>query len=156
NKQIGKGIEAIDRIMGSVAWVSTSRIALGFAVDPNNQAQCLFAGIKNNLGPKAQTLAYEIKSTDTLAVVEWHGEVDTTADEAFQSVKNRSVAESATEWLEDRFREKRVWWSKEIIDLARQSGFSYNAIAKDIPASVKNGIHKKNNFDENGKSLGFT
>lgn len=156
NKQVGKGIEAIDRIMGSVAWASTSRIALGFAVDPNNQAQCLFAGIKNNLGPKAPTLAYEIKTTDTLATVEWHGEVDTTANEAFQSVKNKSVAESAAEWLEDRFREKRVWWSKEIIDLGKQSGFSYNAIAKDIPDNIKHSIKKKNNFDEDGKSTGFT
>ena len=140
NKQVGKGIEAIDRIMGSVAWSSTSRIALGFAVDPNNQAQCLFAGIKNNLGPKAQTLAYEIKTTDTLAVVEWHGEVDTTADEAMNQTKKKSRRVTASEFLVEQFRLKRCWASDDLIQVAREAGVSRNALFEakgDLPIKAK-------------------
>ena len=144
NKQVGKGVEAVDRIMGSVAWASTSRIALGFAPDPGDKSRCLFAGIKNNLGPKATTLAYEIKKTETLAIIEWHGEVETSADEAFNNTVKMSVSKSIETWMEERFREKRSWLSNEIWTMAKHAGFSENAIK-----TYTKGVTKRQIFDEN-------
>jgi len=149
NKQVGKGVEAVDRIMGSVAWASTSRVALGFAPDPNDASRCLFAGIKNNLGPKAPTLAYEIKSTDSLAVVEWRGEVDTTADEAMNQTAKKSRAESAVEWLAERFRERREWPSEELRTMAIEYGLSKNALWE--PAVQALPIKKRQRSTMDGK-----
>lgn len=145
NKQVGKGVEAVDRIMGSVAWASTSRVALGFAPDPKDQSRCLFAGIKNNLGPKAITLAYSINPTDNLAVVGWQGAVDTTANEAFENAAKTSIAESIEAWMEERFREKRVWIANDLKEYAIVSGFSFNAYK-----TYKKGVRKKQVPDENG------
>lgn len=150
NKQIGKGVEAIDRIMGSVAWASTSRVALGFAPDPNDASRCLFAGIKNNLGPKAETLAYAIQSTADLATVEWRGKVDTTANEAFDNAVTKSVSESLESWMEERFREKRRWLQQDLKEYAMASGFSFNAFR-----NYKKGIKKRQVADENGVNAWF-
>lgn len=130
NKQSGKGIDAVDRIMGSVAWSSTSRVALAFAPDPNDSNRCLFAGVKNNLGPKARTLAYSIVPTTDLAKVVWMGPVDTTADEAMNQIKRKSVGVCVVEWLEERFREQREWESNELRRLGLDYGFTHNAIFK--------------------------
>ncbi len=130
NKQIGKGIEAVDRILGSVAWASTARIALAFNLDPNDKSRFLCAGIKNNLGEKASTLAYRINKTDSLARVEWIGQADTTADEAMNAVKQKPVKQSLVEWLADRFREKGEWKCIELWGLAESAGFSDNAFFK--------------------------
>ena len=123
NKSVGKGIDAIDRIIGSVAWGSTSRVAIAFIKDPDHLERCLMAGIKNNLGPVAKTLAYQIVKTDVLANFEWLGEVDTTADEAMNREKkkpNRKVR--AIEWLIQRFRERLKWDSGELETQYRAGG----------------------------------
>jgi hypothetical protein len=153
NRRLEKGVEALDRIMGSVAWGTTARIAVGFADDKNSPGQCFCAGIKNNLGPKAKTLTYEIKATgpaDSMATVNWLAEVDTTADEAFDNSAKRSVNQSIENWMEDRFREKRTWCSEELKQLAQQNGFSFNAYK-----TYRRGIIKKNVYDENGQSTGW-
>ena len=128
NKQVGKGIEAVDRIMGSAAWASTARIALAFAKDPDEEGRYLCAGIKNNLGPLADTLAYRIEKTDTLAKVSWLGKVETTADEAMNQTKKKSRGQCAVEWLTERFRERREWESDELKRMAFQNGLSKNAL----------------------------
>jgi hypothetical protein len=150
NKQVGKGVEAVDRIMGSVAWASTSRIALGFAPDPNDAARCLFAGIKNNLGPKADTLAYEIKATDTLASVVWHGKVDTTADEAMNQTKKKSRGQSAVEWLTEKFSAQREWHSDDLKRMAKEEGVSNNALFS--PEAMALPIKKRKRINAEGDS----
>lgn len=144
NKSTGKGIDAINRVIGSVAWTTTARIAHSFAPDPNSPGGCLFVPMKSNLGQLPKGLAYRIRSTDTLATVEWTGEVDTTADEAMAAEApakgggTRKVA--ATDWLTARFRERREWPSDDIHALARGAGLSRNAVfeaKKDLPVRAK-------------------
>jgi hypothetical protein len=128
NKAIGKGLDAVSRVMGSVAWVSTARIAIVFEQDPDNPTRFLMGGGKNNLGEKAGTYAYEIEKTNDLAVVKWIGPVDTSADDAVNKVKKKTRAMSAIEWLEDRFRERREWPSDELRTEALLFGLSKNAL----------------------------
>lgn len=146
NKQIGKGIEAIYRVMGSVAWVSTSRVAMAFTADPKDRTRCLFVGLKNNLGPMAKTMIYQISSTDSLAAVTWHGFSEVDADEAMTSTPAKRVSENVLSWLEKRFREKRVWLSKELTDLwIKQEGGSHNALHKDLTRDLYDGKFQKTN-----------
>lgn len=133
NKQTGKGVEAINRVMGSVAWVTTSRIAHSFCLDPDDQTRGLWMPTKNNLGPLPKGLAYRI--TGEPAVVEWLGEVDMTADEALGAEpKSRKRAVVASDWLIERFRDKREWASDDLFAAARSAGMSRDAIfaAKDM------------------------
>jgi AAA domain len=128
NKQIGKGMDAVDRIMGSVAWGTTARITCAFAKDPDIKGQVLFGGTKNNLGTVAEPLAFRIDKTDNLATVVWVGISDTTMDDAIDKVKKKSRGQCATEWLEDRFREKPEWPSDELKQMASEAGHSKNAL----------------------------
>lgn len=149
-----KGVEAVDRIMGSVAWASTARVAVGIAPDPHDASRCLMAGIKNNLGPKAETLAFRIAPTDSLAKVVWMGKVDTTADEAMNNVPKKSVGRSVVEWYEEQFRIKREWSSNELKEKGLAYGFTFNALCKS-PEYLALPILKKERFDGEGKSLGW-
>lgn len=128
NKQIGKGMDAVDRIMGSVAWGSVARITCAFAKDPDIKGQVLFGGTKNNLGPIAEPLAFRIDKTETLASVVWTGTSDTSMDDAIDKVKRKSRGLCATEWLEERFREKPEWPSDELKQMAKEAGHSNNAL----------------------------
>jgi hypothetical protein len=128
NKAIGKGLEAVERIIGSVAWGSSARMTLAFTKDPNTAGQMLFGGTKNNLGPMAETIAYKVVSTSTLATVQWLGKVDTSMEDAMNSVKKKSRGQCAVEWLTERFREKREWESDVLKDDAANNGISKNAL----------------------------
>jgi len=134
NKQVGKGIDALSRIIGSVAWATTCRVALQFFPDPEDPSRSLMASPKNNLGEVAKTLAYKIVKTNDLAVVEWLGEVDFTAQQASNGEKRQPRAVNAAEWLAEQFVERREWFSDDIRQSAIQAGLSKNAIweAKDL------------------------
>lgn len=128
NKQSGKGVEALNRVMGSVAWVTTARIAHTFTVDPDNSDRCLWVPLKNNLGELGKAVAYRINKTDKLARVEWLEEVDTTADEALGHSPRQRRDVAASEWLIERFREKLEWPSDELFRTAREHNVSKDAI----------------------------
>jgi hypothetical protein len=128
NKQVGKGTDAINRILGSVAWGSTARVAMSFAVDPNDPSRCLFSGSKNNLGQVARTWGYRVVKTEALAKVEWLGEVDTTADEAMAGEKRAPRRMLAKEWLVELFRKRLEWPSDQFWSEAKAHGISKNAI----------------------------
>jgi hypothetical protein len=134
NKQSGKGIDALNRVIGSVAWTTTARIVHSFAPNSDIPGHCLFVPMKNNLGPLGKGLGYTIRKTDTLAVVEWTGEVDTTADEAMSGERQAPRKVKATDWLIDRFKEDLRWFSEDLWAAAKHDGISRNAIfeAKDI------------------------
>lgn len=121
-----KALDALDRIMGSVAWASSARIACGFQIDPGDQSKCVFGGIKNNLGEKAGPLSYRIAKTETLAVVEWLGKSDTTLDDALNQKAPRKV--SAVEFLMRHFRQQRCWPSNELYHLGKVEGVSRDAL----------------------------
>jgi hypothetical protein len=128
NKQSGKGVEALNRVMGSVAWVSTARIAHTFTVDPDNSDRCLWVPLKNNLGELGRAIAYRVAKTDSLARVEWIEEVDTTADEALGHAPKQRRDVAASEWLIERFREKLEWASDDLFRAAKESNISRNAV----------------------------
>ena len=141
NKSQGKGIEAIYRLLGSVAWGSTARIAHALTPDPDDRTQCLFVCSKSNIGEKPKGLGFRLIRTKRLAKVEWMGEVDVTADEAFSGEPKKARGERAVEWLEDKFREQRVWQASTLKELAKQDGLSKNALWEDdvlaLPISKK-------------------
>ena len=130
NKQVGKGLDAVERIMGSVAWASVARMTLAFAKNPDDETQHICGGTKNNLGELAQPIAYRIVKTSTLAIVDWIGVSETTIENAVNKVKKKSVGKCATEWLEERFREHREWESNELKRLGLDYGLTYNALFK--------------------------
>jgi hypothetical protein len=149
NKQTGKGVEALNRVMGSVAWVSTARIAHSFCLDPDDQTRGLWMPTKSNLGQMPKGLAYRITGGDTPGV-EWLGEVDMTADEAMSAEpKSRKRCVVAAEWLVERFNEKPVWNSDDLIRAAKQAGVSRNALfeAKDALGLNKPRKHTYENGD---------
>ena len=121
NKNSGNGVDALSRVMGSVAWVTTSRIAHGFTVDPDDGTRCLWVPLKNNLGPLGKALAYRVVKTDVLARVEWLEEVDTSADAAMRGEKKGKPKRNirAAAWLEEIFAataeipSKEVWSRKD-------------------------------------------
>lgn len=126
-------VEAMARVMGSVAWVNAVRAAHLFARDPDDPDKVLFVPMKNNLGPRRLALTYRIVAAGDLARIEWTGEVDTTADQAINQAKGKSRKVVASEWLIERFREKLEWESADLFKAASAQGVSRNAIfeAKD-------------------------
>ncbi len=145
NKQTGKGIEAINRILGSIAWVTTSRIAHTFVRDPEDETRALLACAKTNLGPLPRTLAYRIVKSNALARVEWLEEIDMTANEAMggSGWKPRRVV--AKDWLIERFRERQEWSSEELFSRGKQEGISRDAIFEakkvlDIPKARRTAL----------------
>jgi hypothetical protein len=130
----GKGVDALSRVIGSVAWTTTTRIVHLFAPDADDQTACLFCPDKNNLGRKAKALRFAITSTEMLAVVQWRGEVETSSDDAMSGEKAKPRRLVASEWLVERFREKREWPSDELFRAAKEVGISRDAMfeAKDV------------------------
>ena len=142
NKQSGKGIEAVNRVIGSIAWTTSCRIAHTFAPHPEDRSKCVFVPIKNNLGPLAKGLAYRIASTDSLATVEWLGTIEESADDVMGESKKPPRTVIAREWLIERFGEKLEWFSDDLFTHAKNDGISRNAVfaAKkelDLPKAKK-------------------
>jgi hypothetical protein len=92
--QAGK-VEAMARVVGSVAWVNAVRAAVMFARDPNDKTRRLFVPFKANNAPERKGLAYRIVPTETLARVEWLEEVDTSADEALSNAAPQTSKDMA-------------------------------------------------------------
>lgn len=128
NKSTGKGIEAIYRLLGSVAWGSTARIAHACTPDPEDRTKYLFICSKSNIAEKPKGLCYQITKTETLAKVEWLGEVDLTADEAMAGEPRQARAIKAVDWLTEKFRDHRVWLADDLYAAARQEGISRNSL----------------------------
>jgi hypothetical protein len=103
-KPQGAKVEAMMRVMGSVAWVNAVRAAHMFCRDPEDREKRIFAMMKSNLGPEQKALSYRLAVTGELARIEWLGAVDITADEAMNNdPKHRKRSVAAAEWLEELF-----------------------------------------------------
>jgi hypothetical protein len=125
--QAGK-VEAMARVVGGVAWVNAVRAAVMFARDPEQLDLRLFIPFKSNNSPERKGLSYHVSPTETLARIEWLGEVDTTADQALNKTLIRPRRIVASEWLIERFRESTTWMSGDLFRAAREAGVSKNAI----------------------------
>lgn len=126
NKTTAK-VEALARVMGSVAWVNAVRAAHLFARDNEDPDKVLFVPMKYNLSKRVPGLLYRIEPVGDCARIEWLGEVDTTADNAINQVsKPRKVV--ASEWLIERFREKLEWSSADLFAEAKAHNISRSAV----------------------------
>lgn len=128
SKPQGTRVEAMMRVMGSVAWVNAVRAAHMFAKDPQDPARRLFIPMKNNLGPERKGLAYRIKVSGDLATIDWQGEVDTTADEAINRGQGEGRKVEAADLLRQLFEGKRELASKVVWDAAKEAKVSSNAL----------------------------
>lgn len=150
NKAVGKGFDAIERIIGSVAWGSVARITVGFAEDPDLPGQMLCGGSKNNLGAKAECLAFKIVKTDTLATIEWVGKSETSMDDAMGKVKKKTRGANAVEWLTGMFRERREWPSDDLRRMAQEIGVTKYALFES-PEVLALPIHKRLRMNSKGE-----
>lgn len=154
NKAGGQKVDAMARVIGSVAWVAAVRAAHMFCADPETNDRNLFVPLKVNNAKKSKTLSYIIEPTkDDLAILKWMEEVDTTADEAMGNVKRKSRGMCAVEWLEERFRERYEWSSDELKSLAAEAGVSKNALWSPEVNALP--IEKKKRIDATGDTKHF-
>jgi hypothetical protein len=66
---------AILRIAGSIAFAAAARVITAVVEDPNDRNRRFLMGIKNNVGKKAETLAFKIMSSpDGAPVLAWERE----------------------------------------------------------------------------------
>jgi AAA domain-containing protein len=154
---INKGaanLDAMARVMGSAAWVQAVRAAHMFVADPDARGKSLFLPLKVNNAKKPSGIGYQIiEQPDGRVVIDWQGEVETTADEAMSQVKKKSRGVCAVEWLEDRFRERREWESNELKRLATEAGISKNALWSPEVNALP--IQKRQRFNAVGDSTWF-
>lgn len=149
NKPQGAKVEAMMRVMGSVAWVNAMRSAYMFARDPDDRERRLFVGMKNNLGSEVKGLGYKIAKTDTLARVEWLGEVETNADEAVNNQGgNRKRRVTAAEWLMELFANVDKLPSKTIFQSKKTTTISDDAL-KEAKADMR--LQPKLEYDDEGE-----
>jgi hypothetical protein len=154
-----KGVDAISRIIGSIAWTSTARVVHVFAPDPDQRKRVLFVPSKTNVGPLAPGLAYQLIEVEPkapltwrMATVDWLGAASTSADDAMNGEKRVPVPIEAAQWITQRFRERREWRSEELKQAAAEAGFSGHAIFKN-PRITALPIRRKQNFTADGRSF---
>lgn len=145
NKGGAGKVDAVMRIIGSVAWSTAVRAAHMFCEDPDDDGRCLFMVAKINGAKRRSSLAYRIKQLDDNdvdgpATVEWLGAVDTTANEAVNRLPRKTGrTQAAIEWLRDKFKENLEWESEKLFSSAREENISRNAIfeaKREIGSSV--------------------
>jgi hypothetical protein len=97
---------AMLRVSGSIGFVAASRVVWGFGPDPDNPERRIMVCIKNNLGPKASSLAYKIVGSHgdpAIGVIEWQNDTVTfTPDEVLDNTPRRKYGQtqkSAEQWL---------------------------------------------------------
>jgi len=147
NKQTGKGVEALNRVMGSVAWVTTARIAHTFCSDPETRDQCLWVPLKSNLGPLGKAIAYRIPKGEN-PVVEWVAEIDTTADEAMGHAEPRKRSVRGSVFLAELFADVDRLTSNEIYKARENTTVSKDALKE---AKEEMGILAKLEYDDDGQ-----
>ncbi len=101
----GDSTNALYRGGGSIGIVSAARLGLAVARDPDNPDGVIFASVKNNLSPRADSLAFHLEETDNdRARIAWDGPTGHTADELLggQSGSMASTSQDhAAAWLAD-------------------------------------------------------
>jgi hypothetical protein len=96
------GGKAIDRGMGSVAWVAAARAAWGLVKDPEDPINRLFLPIKCNLSKDTSGLSFKIIDGDGAPRLAWSDTPETrTMDDILgaQPTKRAPQTKEAMEWL---------------------------------------------------------
>jgi hypothetical protein len=97
---------AMLRVSGSIGFVAASRVVWGFGPDPDRPDRQIMVAVKNNLGPKAPSLAYKIVGSRTnpaIGVIEWlNDKVTYSPDEVLDNSPRRKHGQTqndAERWL---------------------------------------------------------
>ena len=149
----GTGTTAINRFMGSIAFVAAARAAFMVTRDAEDEIRRLFLPVKNNLAPLGKGLAFRLEQrlvADGIvgSSVAWETEsVTITADQALQAADDRSGGGGAGADAEEFLREALAGGAVAVIDLkadAKEAGLSWATIrrAKDrLGVAVKRESH---------------
>jgi hypothetical protein len=153
NKPTAGKMDALMRVMGSVAWVNAVRSAHVLARDPEDPDRRLFVPLKTNVGPEVKGLTYRLVATDTLARIEWGEEVDLSADDAVGANKTRPRALRAADWLAEQLERQNEWSSIDLFRAAAENGMSRNAM---FEAQVLLGLPKaRKTTDSAGNTMWY-
>ena len=105
----GGGDHAIYRGGGSMAFIGLARTGFMVAKDPDNEAKCVFANIKNNLRKEAQSLSYVVASDemegDERPYIAWQGVDFHTTRQLMSSVKPGEGRQKILQALKDAYPE---------------------------------------------------
>ncbi len=104
----GEG-KAINRIIGSIAFVAAARAVFTVVADPEDETRRLLLSVKNNIAPAQQGLAFRLEQREVASgilgsAVMWDETafVSVTADEVLSGVGNHaSTKTDAVEFLQD-------------------------------------------------------
>ena len=137
NAHFNKGNgRAIDRGMGSVAWVAAARAAWGLVKDPENPVNRLFLPIKCNLAKDTSGLSFQIIDGDGAPA--WHGAKRRrpgrwTTSSAQANNKRSPNTNAAVEWLKS-FLADGDAAQKAVQDAANAKGYDYRILrtAKEV------------------------
>jgi len=137
----GANTAAINRFIGSIAFVAAARAAFMVTRDADNQDRRLFLPVKNNLAPLGDGLAFWLEQRivgepgDGIVAssVTWESEpVTITADQALAATDGNSEQHSARHEAEDFLREnlKEPAKAKDMEEHARAVGISQRTLAR--------------------------
>ena len=99
--------KAINRIIGSIAFVAAARAAWLIGEDPDTPERRLFLQVKNNLG-KAGGLAYRLAGDEQATRIEWDPEPVLISADDIDDDGERTPIEEARAWLEAQLDDKPV------------------------------------------------
>jgi hypothetical protein len=121
--------KAINRIIGSIAFVAAARAAWMIAKDPDDEERRLFLPVKNNLG-KAGGLAYRFVGEGQATRIEWDPTpVLVSADEIDIDDNERTPIGEAEEWLTAQLEDAAVP-SKAILKKAKADGIAERTLKR--------------------------
>jgi putative DNA primase/helicase len=135
----GTGTTAINRFIGSIAFVAAARAAFMVTRDPEDETRRLFLPVKNNLAPLGKGLAFRLEQrlvADGIvgSSVAWGTEpVTITADQALQAADDRGGGAGAGADAEDFLRDALADGAIAVKDLqadAKQAGLSWATIRR--------------------------
>jgi putative DNA primase/helicase len=135
----GTGTTAINRFIGSIAFVAAARAAFMLTRDPEDETRRLFLPVKNNLAPLGKGLAFRLEQrlvADGLvgSSVAWETDTVTiTADQALQAADDRGGGGGAGADAEEFLREALASGAVAVTDLktdAREAGLSWATIRR--------------------------
>jgi hypothetical protein len=135
----GTGTTAINRFIGSIAFVAAARAAFMVTRDAEDEIRRLFLPVKNNLAPLGKGLAFRLEQrlvADGIvgSSVAWETETVTiTADQALQAADDRGGGGGAGADAEEFLREALAGGAVAVIDLnadAKEAGLSWATIRR--------------------------